>query len=145
MALKPPIKASDKHFLSICSVHTRPHSSNLDTERSTSWGSVPAEKTNHGEEVKTAPGEHQVCKGGHSSCREAALRPTERELCGFQHKRGMFQVQGTAGAKVLRPGLGRASAERSLGSDQPDHAHWLPRVQPVSDPGGVGAPGTGVT
>ena len=142
MTPKPLIKVSDKHLLSICSVHTRPHSSNLDTERSASWGSVQAEKTNHGEEVKTAPGEHQVCRGGHRSCREAALRQTERELCGFQHKRGMFQVQGTA--KVLRPGLGRGSAESSLGSDQPDHAHWLPRVQPVSDPGGVGALGTGV-
>lgn len=143
MALKPPIKVSDKHFLSICSVHTRLHSSNLDTEHSTSWGSVPAEKTNHREEVKTAPGEHQVCRGGHSSCREAALRQTERELCSFQHKRGMSQVQGTA--KVLRPGLGRGSAENSLGSDQPNHAHWLPRAQAVSDPGGMGTPGTGVT
>ena len=109
-ALKPPIKVSDKHFLSICSVHTRPHSRDLDTERSASWGSIPAEKTNHGEEVKTAPGEHQVCRGGHGSRREAALRQTERELCGFRHKRGMFQVQGVAGAEVLRPGRGRGSA-----------------------------------
>ena len=109
-ALKPPIKVSDKHFLSICSVHTRPHSSDLDTERSASWGSIPAEKTNHGEEVKTASGEHQVCRGGHGSRREAALRQTEHELCGFRHKRGTFQVQGTASAEVLRPGRGRGSA-----------------------------------
>lgn len=115
VALKPPIKMSDKHFLSICSVHTRPHSSDLDTQHSASWGSVPAEKPNHGEEVKTAPGEHQACTGGCGSRREVALRQAEHELRGFRHKRGMFQVQGTAGAEVLRPGRGRGSAGESSG------------------------------
>ena len=56
--------------------------------------------------------EEAACSG---SRREVALRQAEHELRGFRHKRGMFQVQGTAGAEVLRPGRGRGSAGESSG------------------------------